>query len=139
MICGYDPLAWSLCSERTGLYVETKKQASCIDVFHRIQLPVFYYIKEISAIEAGSGFPGSGQKPVVCALLCCFCGSIFCGSICRHCSYRRGCADIVTGCVAGLSIIIHTDPSIVTDTGTLQGFSGKDTCHKLCLCIGVRT
>lgn len=51
MICGYDPFVLN------GLYAETKKQTSCIDVFHRIQLPVFYYIKEISAIEAESGFP----------------------------------------------------------------------------------
>ena len=55
MIYGYDPLACPCVLN--GLYAETKKQAACIDVFHRIQLPVFYYIKEISAIEAGSGFP----------------------------------------------------------------------------------
>jgi len=46
MICGYDPFVLN------GLYAETKKQASCIDVLSSDTAACFYYIKEISATEA---------------------------------------------------------------------------------------
>ena len=42
---------------RTDYMPKQKNRLPVSMFFHRIQLPVFYYIKEISAIEAGSGFP----------------------------------------------------------------------------------
>lgn len=54
MICGKD------LSVLIGLYTETKKQASCIDVFSSNTAACFLLIniniKEISAIEAELGF-----------------------------------------------------------------------------------
>lgn len=46
MICGYVSFVLN------GLYAETKNRHPVSMFFHLIQLPVFYYIKEISATEA---------------------------------------------------------------------------------------
>lgn len=46
MICGYVSFVLN------GLYAETKKQTSCIDVLSSDTAVCFYYIKEISATEA---------------------------------------------------------------------------------------
>lgn len=46
MICRYVSFVLN------GLYAETKKQASCIDVLSSDTAACFYYIKEISATEA---------------------------------------------------------------------------------------
>ena len=68
MICGYDPLARSLCSERTGLYAETKNRSACIDVLSSDTAACFFIIsRRYLQLKQDQDFPDLVKACSLCS------------------------------------------------------------------------